>query len=133
MSEVRKPRTKLTVAEKIFAREIVKNKGNQTQAALVATNAKDSQSAGVMGARMMQRPTVKREIAQILSERYPEHEEDFMRLLKLAMERALSGGATIKEINETLNTVATITGHKAPKETHTKSLKATVKLPGSGD
>ena len=57
----------LTIKEKKYITEYVKNNGNGTQAAINAFNHKNVQSAGVMSTRLLKKDKVKKGIEEILN------------------------------------------------------------------
>jgi phage terminase small subunit len=60
------PRKKLTVKEKIFTTEYIKNKGNGTQAALKAYDTEDPKTASVIAAENLEKPRVREVIDRAL-------------------------------------------------------------------
>lgn len=130
MSEEIKPKKirRLNLREKVFVKELIKNGGNQTAASKVAYPT--TKDAPQNGHRLATRPAVKMAINEYLDSLYPDHGKEFVGLFKKAIEMANREGVTIKELLETLKTLSEISGMRAPKETHNKSLKATVSFPG---
>lgn len=119
---------KLRYKEKRFVKEYIKNNGNGKQAVIAAGY--NSSYPDKMANKILNRPHIQHTMAQILAERDVDYQGMAAELL-LDVINTAKASPDLKAKTDALDKVAKILGLAAPKEVHNKTLKATVKLPGS--
>jgi phage terminase small subunit len=124
-----KPKKKqLSLKEQKFVHEYVANGGVGAEAARVAYPT--SKNPTVIAAQVKQRPHVQESIQEKLDRLLPNYEEKIAELMQNTIAEALAS-TDLRAKTAALEAVTRISGMQAPKETHTKTLKASIKLPGS--
>jgi hypothetical protein len=117
---------RLTIKQETFARALV-HTGSPQEAAKVAYPTATPASQLVLGKRAAGNPVVVRRVDQLLTEKYPDHETDFAKVIKLQLERIVSGAMKDRDANEFLKIFSKIKGYEAPSQHQT--MRATLKLP----
>lgn len=119
---------RLRYKEKRFVQEYIKHSGNGTAAVVAAGyNVKKPDKKAY---KILQRPHIQQSLAAIMAEQNVDYEPMLAALVKNTLETALASG-DLKAKTDAVDKLAKLLGLAAPKEVHNKTLKATVKLPGT--
>lgn len=121
---------KLTVREEKFVRALATTNSVKDAVIAAGSKAKNEQVAANIGTQMLARPRVQNAVQAMLERQFPNAEEEFGKIMKRVTDLALES-PKLTEVVAAMRELSKVLGYQSPKQIETKSLKATIKLPGS--
>lgn len=134
MTDKKKPKQRRTfnaqrVREEKFAKNLIAGKTAKeaAYAAYAVTNDKSAESKALT---VLKRPHVQKRIGELMDEYQPGWDMQLSQLGSAAIAEAIKSG-NAEVMSRVFERISKVSGKAAPQQTETKSLKASVKLPGS--
>lgn len=116
----------LTYKQERFVEELVKT-GSPVAAVQRAYPSSTPKAQEVTSNRLLNNPRVRSAIDELIQEKYPDLDQDFMKLMRRQLERALAGDMKDKDVQAFAEFLAKIRGFYAPTES--RKLVAKLSLP----